>query len=342
MKLKEIAAIVGCPFSGDGELEISGVKSAETASSADITFILGTKYKHYLDTSSAAAFIIPESFPETDRNVIRSANTYHTFARVLELYYQPPFPRGPFVHSSAVIAGNVVMGQNCYIGAHVVIDDDVQLGDNVTILPNTTIYPGVCIGDDVLIHANCVIREYCQIGHRVILQSGAVIGGDGFGFAKTNTGEYYKILQAGRVIIGDDVEIQANACIDRGTLDATIIRQGTKIDNLVQVAHGCQVGENCVFAAQVGLAGSTTVGDNVVLAGQVGVAGHCIIGDNVIATAQTGIPNSVEKDKIVSGTPAIDNKAWLRVSVALTKLPQLLNRVRELENAIDKMKEKQE
>lgn len=342
MKLKEIAAKVGCNFTGDGEREISGVRSAETASSSDITFIIGTKYRNYLDTSAAAAFIIPDSFPETDRNVIRSPNSYHTFAQVMELFYEQPLPRGPFIHSTAVIADDVTMGENCYIGAHVVIDTDVRLGNNVSVLPNTTVYPGVRIGDNVLIHANCVIREYCEIGHRVILQNGAIIGADGFGFAKTNSGEYYKILQAGRVIIENDVEIQANSCIDRGTLDATIIRQGTKVDNLVQVAHGCEVGENCVFAAQVGLAGSTKVGENVILAGQVGVAGHCIIGDNVIATAQTGIPNSVEKDKVVSGTPAIDNKVWLRASVALTKLPQLLNRVRELENIIEKLKEQQE
>jgi UDP-3-O-[3-hydroxymyristoyl] glucosamine N-acyltransferase len=339
MKLKEIAAKVGCPFTGDGDQEISGVKSAETATPGDITFIMNSKYKGYLETSGASAFIIPDAFPETDRNVIRSSNSYLTFAAVLELFYKQPLPHGPFVHPTAIVAENVKMGENCYIGAYVVIDEDVRLGDNVRILPKSTIYRGATIGDDVLIHAHCVIREYCEIGDRVILQNGAVIGADGFGFAKTSSGEYRKILQAGRVILEDDVEIQANACVDRGTLDPTVIRKGTKVDNLVQIAHGCEVGENCVLAAQVGLAGSTKVGDNVMLAGQVGVAGHCIIGDNVIATAQTGIPSSVEKDKIVSGTPSIDNKLWLRSSVALTKLPQLLNRVRELENKIQKLTE---
>jgi UDP-3-O-[3-hydroxymyristoyl] glucosamine N-acyltransferase len=340
MKLKEIAAKVGCPFSGDGELEISGVKSAETAAQGEITFIMSTKYKGFLETSGASAFIIPDSFPDTDQNVIRSPNSYLTFARVLELFYKQPLPRGPFVHPSAIVDDSVTLGDNCYIGAYVVIDEEVRIGDNVRILPNTTIYPGVKIGNDVLIHANCVIREYCEIGHRVILQNGVVIGADGFGFSKTESGEYFKILQAGRVVLEDDVEVQANACVDRGTLDATIIRKGTKVDNLVQVAHGCEIGENCVLAAQVGLAGSTKVGDNVMLAGQVGVAGHCIIGDNVIATAQAGIPSNVEKNKIVSGTPAVDNKIWLRASIALTKLPQLLNRVRELENTIQKLTEK--
>ncbi len=342
MKLKDIAAHVGCPCTGDGDVDIQRVRSVESAEPGDLTFIISRKFIKHLETSRASAFIIPEKFPDTEHPSIRSPNPYYTFARVQEMFYRQPLPEGPFIHPTAVIAEDVAMGENCHIGAHVVIDPGVTLGRNVRILANSTIYTGAVIGDNVLIHSNCVVREYCELGNNVILQNGAVIGADGFGFAKTDTGEYYKILQAGRVILAEGVEVQANTCVDRGTLDDTIVGKGTKLDNLVQIAHGCEIGENTVMAAQVGLAGSTQVGNSVMLGGQVGVAGHCIIGDNVVVTAQSGIPGDVEKNKIISGSPAVDNRLWLRMAAAQSRLPEWVNRIRELEKAVDELKQTHE
>jgi UDP-3-O-[3-hydroxymyristoyl] glucosamine N-acyltransferase len=207
-----------------------------------------------------------------------------------------------------------------------VIGAGARIGDGAVLLSHVVVYPGVIAGRNLFAHAHAVVREGCVLGDNVILQNGVVIGGDGFGFAKRDDGSWQKIPQSGPVRIGNDVEIQSNACIDRASVGATVIADGAKIDNLVQVGHGSTVGENTLLCAQVGLAGSTEVGRNVVLAGQVGVAGHCRIGDGVIATAQSGIPNDVAAGKVVSGYPAIDNRQWLRASAVFQRLPQLLRR----------------
>jgi UDP-3-O-[3-hydroxymyristoyl] glucosamine N-acyltransferase len=201
------------------------------------------------------------------------------------------------------------------------------------------IYPGVKIGHNFLAHCHVSVRENCEIGNNVILQNGVVIGADGYGFAKTADGSYYKIIQSGRVVIEDNVEVQANSTIDRAAIGETRVSRGAKIDNLVQVGHGSSVGENTLLCAQVGLSGSTHVGKNVILTGQVGVAGHCTIGDGAIATAQAGIPSNVEAGKIVSGTPSIDNKLWLKCSAIYRKLPDLYKTLKELEKKVEKLAE---
>jgi UDP-3-O-[3-hydroxymyristoyl] glucosamine N-acyltransferase len=252
-----------------------------------------------------------------------------TFARVLELFYQPP-RYDPAVHPTAVVDPGATIGRHAHIGPYVVVDRDVVIGDNCVLLPHVVIYRGARIGDNFFAHAHAVVREHCRVGDNVILQNGAILGADGFGFAKDDAGRWHKIVQSGPAVLESDVEVQANACIDRASVGETRIARGTKIDNLVQVGHACEVGENSLMCAQVGLAGSTVVGKSVILAGQVGVAGHCHIGDGVTATAQTGIPGDVPPGNVVSGSPAIDHKQWLRCTAVYGRLPELARTFRTL------------
>jgi UDP-3-O-[3-hydroxymyristoyl] glucosamine N-acyltransferase len=259
--------------------------------------------------------------------MLRSKNPYLTFAKAIALFYQAPrYPPG--THPTAVIHSSAKIGTNAHIGPYVVIDENVYIGRNAVLLAHSVIYRDAVIGDNFYAHAHAVVREGCRLGDNVILQNGAVIGGDGFGFAKDNAGRWSKIVQSGPAVLEDDVEVQANACVDRASVGETHIARGAKIDNLVQVGHGSRVGEDTLLCAQAGLAGSTEVGKNVILAGQVGVAGHCKIGDGAIATAQSGIPNDVPAGAVVSGYPAIDNKLWLRCSAVFNKLPELMKAVR--------------
>jgi UDP-3-O-[3-hydroxymyristoyl] glucosamine N-acyltransferase len=210
----------------------------------------------------------------------------------------------------------------------VVIDEDVEIGKNAVLLANVVIYRCVKIGDNFLAHAHAVVREHCRLGNNVLLQNGAVIGADGFGFAKDDLGHWHKIPQPMPVVIEDDVEIQANSCIDRASVGETHIARGTKIDNLVQVGHGSRIGEDSLLASQVGLAGSTEVGNNVILTGQVGVVGHCKIGNGAIVTPQSGVAGDIPGGAIVSGSPAVDHKLWLKYSALLSRLPEIAKAVR--------------
>jgi UDP-3-O-[3-hydroxymyristoyl] glucosamine N-acyltransferase len=264
---------------------------------------------------------------------LRASDPYLAFAQTLTLFYRPP-TLPPGIHPTAVIHSSVRLGKDVSIGAHTVMDRDCIIEDHVVIHPNCTLYAGVLIGRESIIHSNVTIRERCTLGQRVVVQNGACIGSDGFGFAKQPDGQWYKIVQSGRVIIEDDVEIGANTTIDRAAIGQTLIRRGTKIDNLVQVGHSSIVGENSLVCAQVGLAGSTHVGNRVILAGQVGVAGHLTIGDDVVATAQSGIPNSVPSATTVSGYPAIKNRQWLKASAVFSRLPELAREVKEIERRL--------
>jgi UDP-3-O-[3-hydroxymyristoyl] glucosamine N-acyltransferase len=260
--------------------------------------------------------------------MLRSKNPYLDFARALEFFYQPP-KYAPGIHPTAVVHSSAKIGANAHIGPYVVIAEDVVIGDNAVLLAHVVIYRGVNIGNGFLAHAHAVVREFCRIGNNVVLQNGVVVGGDGFGFAKDDKCHWHKIVQSGPTVIEDDVEIQANACIDRASVGETRVSRGAKIDNLVQVGHGSSVGEDTLLCAQVGLAGSTDVGSKVILAGQVGVAGHCTIGDGAIATAQSGIPNDVPAGAVVSGYPAIDNKLWLRCVAVFNRLPEIAKLLRK-------------
>jgi UDP-3-O-[3-hydroxymyristoyl] glucosamine N-acyltransferase len=328
MKLSDIATKIGARLEG-GDLEIESVAGIEEAHAGQLTFIANPKYVPLAKTTKAAAVIVDEKFPAMQKSTLRSKNPYLAFAHALQLFYQPPqYEAG--IHPTAVIHSSARIGKNASVGPYCVVGESVTLGDDCTLVAHVVIYHGVTVGHDFFAHAHAVVREYCKIGNNVILQNGVVIGADGFGFAKDEHGRWQKIVQSGHVVIGDDVEIQAQACIDRAAVGVTQIDRGAKIDNFVQVGHGSAVGEDSLLCAQVGLAGSTEVGKNVILAGQVGVAGHCKIGNGAIMTAQSGVSHDVEPGAMVSGSPAIDNKQWLRAVTIFNKLPELAKRVRKL------------
>ena len=333
MKLSAIASTLDVRLDG-ADCEITGVAGIEEAIEGQITFVANEKYAAAAKTTKASAVIVSEMFPALSTATLRTKNPYLAFARAIPLFYHAPRYR-PGVHSTAVVSESAKVGKGAHIGAYVVVDEDVVIGDNCVLLPHVVIYRGARIGNRFLAHAHAVVREFCQVGDNVTLQNGAVIGADGFGFAKDNEGNWEKITQSGPTILGDAVEVQANACIDRASVGETRIGRDTKIDSLVQVGHGCTIGEHTMLCGQAGLAGSTVVGNNVILAGQVGVAGHCTIGDNVIATAQSGIPNDVAAGKMVSGYPAVENRQWLRSVAMFNKLPDLARKMRDLERKLE-------
>ena len=323
MKLAELAERLGATLQGDPAAQIIGVAGLEDAAPGHLTFVANPKYATLARTTKATAILVEPDFPELATITLRLENPYLAFAKAIEIFYQPP-DYVPGIHPTAVIAPTARIGANAHIGSYVVVGDHVVLGDNATLLPHVVLYPHVRAGANFFAHAHAIVREHCQLGDNVTLQNGAIIGADGFGFAKQSDNTWYKIQQSGPAILEDAVEVQANACIDRASVGETRIHAGAKIDNLVQVGHGSTVGANTLLCAQVGLAGSTIIGKNVILAGQVGVAGHCTVGDGAIATAQTGIPGDVAPGKVVSGYPAIDNRQWLRSVALVNRLPELL------------------
>ncbi|PYR97868.1 MAG: UDP-3-O-(3-hydroxymyristoyl)glucosamine N-acyltransferase [Acidobacteria bacterium] len=334
MKLSDIAARLECVLNGDGDVEITRVVGIDDAGAGHLTFVSNAKYAAKARTTKASAVIVSNEFPEIPVPTLRCSNPYLAFARAVELFYQPP-DAVRRINPAAVISPSAKIGEGASIGPYVVIEDNVRIGNNCTIHPFVHICRGVEIGDNFKAYAHVTVRESSVVGNNVILQDGAKIGTDGYGYAKQDDGTYYKIVQSGIVVLEDDVEVGANATIDRATIGETRVRRGAKIDNLVQVGHASDVGEDTLLCAQVGLAGSSKIGRSVILTGQVGVAGHLEIGDRVVATAQTGIPNSIEPDKIVSGYPAIDNKLWLRSSAIFKRLPDLLKRIETLEKRIE-------
>ncbi|MEQ8188785.1 MAG: UDP-3-O-(3-hydroxymyristoyl)glucosamine N-acyltransferase [Candidatus Eremiobacterota bacterium] len=341
MRLEDIAEKLNCSLTGNGNIEIKRVTGIKEAVEGDLTFLANKRYIPELKRTKASAVIISRDYPEIPLATLRTDNPYLTFAKAVELFYEP-IPVFSGIHPGSVISPGVIIGENPSIHACAVIGDHVVIGDNVTIYPNVTVYPDVIIGNNVVIHSNSVIREHTQIGNNVIIQNGAVIGGDGFAFAKSCDGTYYKIAQIGQVIIEDNVEIQCNSAVDRATVGNTVIKKGTKIDNLVQVGHGCQIGENSILCGLVGLAGTTEVGNNVVLAGQVGVAGHVSIVDNVCVAGQSGVTNSIKEQGIFAGLPSIKASAWKKASVCFEKLPELFKRIKKIEKLLDRFDEKPE
>jgi UDP-3-O-[3-hydroxymyristoyl] glucosamine N-acyltransferase len=333
MKLKELAERLGAELvAGAGgvadEIEVSGVAGIEEAGPGQVTFVANPKYAGLAKATGAAAVIVEPEFQEIAAPTLRVKNSYLAFAKAIECFYASPVYK-PGVHPSAVVDSGARLGARAHVGAYVVVSEGCVVGDDAVLLPHVVLYPGVTVGDRFFAHAHAVVREGCRLGDDVVLQNGAVIGADGFGFAKGPEGRWVKIVQSGPAVLEDGVEVQANACVDRASIGETRIAAGAKIDNLVQVGHGSTVGENTLLCAQVGLAGSTTIGKNVILAGQVGVAGHLTVGDGAIATAQTGIPGDVAPGAVVSGYPAMDNREWLRMMAALKRVPELLKKIRE-------------
>jgi UDP-3-O-[3-hydroxymyristoyl] glucosamine N-acyltransferase len=341
MKLAEIAARLGCELHGDGTVEIHALAPIEEATPGTLTFVANPRYREHLKTTRAAAVIVGTNEADVPLPCLRAPDPYLAFANAIDLFYiPPPLPAG--IHPSAVIAPTATLGHNACVDAFCVIGDGVVIGEGARLDPYVVIYPQARIGNDFRAYARVTIRERVSIGNRVILQSGCVVGGDGFGYVMGAHGTARKITQAGTVVIEDDVEIGANTTIDRATIGATIIRRGAKVDNLVMVAHGCSIGEGSALAAQVGLSGSTHVGRFVRMGGQVGSAGHLRIGDGAQIAAQSGVPNDVPAGAVVAGYPAVDIRTWRRVAAAVLRLPELLRRVRRIEAALGLRRESPE
>ena len=330
MKLSQIADATGAKIeNASPDAEITGVSGIDQAVKGQLTFVHNPKYAAAAKTTRATVVIVDEKFPAISTGMLRTSNPYLAWAKAVELFYQPP-SYAPGIHPTAVVHATAKIGKHAHLGPYVTIDQGAEIGDNAVLLAHVAIYRGAKIGHNFFAHTHSVVREFCRIGDNVLLQNAVIIGSDGFGFAKDDSGHWHKIVQSGNVVVADNVEIQAGTCIDRANVGQTSIGRGTKIDNLVHIGHACTIGEDTLLCAQVGLAGTTDVGNNVILAGQVGVAGHVKIGDGAIAIAQSGIPQDVPAGAMVSGAPAIDHKLWLRCCAIYPKLPEIAKAVRKL------------
>jgi UDP-3-O-[3-hydroxymyristoyl] glucosamine N-acyltransferase len=338
MKLLDLAGALGCEIAGDSGIEISGVAGMEHAGPNQLTFLANPKYAHKVKDSKAGAILATQ--PSEYLPTVISKNPYLDFARALALFYQPPVPP-PGVHPLAFVDPTATVGENASIGPFAYVGAQVTIGKNAVLHPHAVVYTGATIGDDFLAHSHTTVREHCRIGNRVILQNGVVVGGDGFGFAKTAEGTHFKIVQSGVTVIEDDVEIQTLTSVDRATVGESRVKRGAKIDSLVQIGHACVVGEDNIICAQTGLAGSSILGKNVLLAGQVGISGHLTIHDNVIVYAQSGIGGDIKAGSVMSGSPAFEAREWLRSITAFPKLPDLLKTVRQLEKRVAELEKNQ-
>lgn len=320
---------------GHEDLLISAVAGLKDASSGDISFLAHRRYLKDLETTRASAVVLPRDIQFDRLPSIKVENPYYAFAQLLHIFHDLPCKyRG--VDERAVIGKGARIGRDVTIYPYVYLENGVSVGDHVTIYPWTFIGEGSSVGEGSIIYPGVTIREGCQIGCRVIIHGGAVIGGDGFGFV-THQGVHHKIPQVGGVMVEDDVEIGANTTIDRGTVGNTIVRRGTKIDNLVQIAHNVTVGEDCIFAAQVGIAGSTEIGKYVTLAGQAGVTGHIHVGDRVTVAGKGGVTKDAKDGQPLSGMPAIPHRKWLKAMAVFEDLPELRRRLAELTEKIERI-----
>jgi UDP-3-O-[3-hydroxymyristoyl] glucosamine N-acyltransferase len=339
MNLGQIAERLGCSIEGDANLEISGVAAIGEAKKGELTFLADRRYQTALEKSAASAVIVAKETAPAHMAALRSAHPRLDFARAIEMFHPAPhFQEG--IHPTAVVADSAKVGAGAHIGPHCFVDERVEIGRNAVLHSFVAIYRNTRIGDDFFAHSHACVREGSRIGNRVLLQNGVVVGSDGFGFEKQADGRWYKIRQAGIVVIEDDVEIQAHTAIDRATIGETRIGRGTKIDNLVQVGHSCKIGEDTLLCGQVGLSGTTRVGKRCILAGQVGAAGHLNIGDGATITAQSGVPNDVPASAIFSGYPAMENLSWRKSVAVFNRLPELQKEVRLLREEVARWKEK--
>jgi len=338
--LSEIAKLVNGRLEGDPEKKIYGVAPFEYATDDDITFVDSAKLAKKISETKAGAVIVPMDIEAASNNIVQVENPRVAFAKVMDLFYPASKPKSG-ISNSAHIGENIICGKEVFIAPFAVIGNNVTIGDGVVLHSGVSIGDNVKIGNNTLIYPNVTILERCIIGSRVIIHSGSVIGSDGFGFAPDGE-KYYKIPQTGIVQIDDDVEIGAGNTIDRATFGKTWICRGVKTDNLVQIAHNVTVGEDTVIVAQTGIAGSATIGRHVAISGQVAIVGHITVGDNVQIAGKAGVAKSVASGEIVSGTPAIPHRLWLRVQSVIPKLPELKNKIRTIEKRLKTIEEKQE
>ena len=342
-RVTDIAAFLNGEITGNEDVKIFSVSKIEEGKPGTLAFLSNMKYEHFIYTTNASVVLVNKSFvpkAEIKATLIKVDDAYQAFASLLELYIQAKSQQKTGIEQPSFIDETATPGVNIYVGAFAYIGKKARIGNNSKIYPQTFIGENVSIGEDCIIYPGVKIYDDCIIGNRCILHAGSVIGSDGFGFAPQNDSTYKKIPQIGNVLLEDDVEIGANTTIDCGTMESTIIRKGVKIDNLVQVAHNCEVGENTVIAAQTGMAGSTKVGRNCRFGGQVGLAGHLTIGDNVQLGAQAGVANSVKEGETLLLTPAFHVKDAIKASIIFKKLPELRDEVIQLKKEIKLLKSK--
>ncbi len=339
MTVKEIAALIGGTVEGDKNIDIKSIKPIEEAGPEDLTFVANPKYLKAMETSRAAAAICNKDISLTACTAIKVANAYLGFARIMQ-HFHPRKRKTIGVHPQAYVSENARIGQdvNIYPGAY--IGDEAVIGDRVDILPGCFIGDQTTIGEDTLLYANVTIYHACRIGARVIVHSGTVIGSDGYGFASDEQEHHHKIPQVGCVIVEDDVEIGSNCSIDRAVMGATRIGQGTKLDNLIQVAHNVQIGKHCFIVSQVGISGSSKIGSYCKLAGQVGVVGHIEVEDRCIIAAQSGVHNNVKSGEIYLGSPARPMSETRKIFAIQAKLPEIRNDLRKLKKRVEEMENK--
>jgi len=335
LTLNQIAEHVGGRVTGDGNVTIRGAAPFEQAAADQITFADGPKFLKRLAETQAGAVIVPQSFEEGGRTLLQVDNPRVAFARTAARLHPPKLPP-PGIDDRAVIGSNFTCGENVSVAAGVYIGNNVSVGHRSVLRPGVVLEDGVTLGDDVRLHPNVTVYSGCIIGNRVIVHAGSVIGSDGYGFAPEGE-RHVKIPQLGIVQIEDDVEVGANCTIDRATFGITRVGQGTKIDNLVQIAHNVSLGDHTLIVAQAGIAGSTRLGKNVILAGQSGIAGHLSVGDRVIVGPMAGVGKSLEDGEIVSGAPAIPHRRWLRVQRVLPELPEIKKALLSLEKKLEQL-----
>ncbi len=337
-RLAELAERIDGELRGDGEVTIIGAAHIEEAAAGEITFADGPRLQPQCDVSRASALIVPPDLEVSDKPFIVTEDPRLAFSKVLELFAHDSRPSAG-VHPTAVIGENVSLGEGVSVGAHSYIGDDTSVGDRTVVHPLAYVGPEAIIGADSEIHPQVYVGARVQIGDRVAIHAGAAIGPDGFGFLQTEQG-HRKIPQIGTVIIEDDVEVGANATVDRATVSVTRIGAGTKIDDQVHVAHNCVIGRNCLLCGLVGIAGSTTVGDNVVMGGQAGVNDHVEIADDIVLAAQAGVFGNLEEPGIYSGYPARPHGEQLRLMALTRRLPKLVDRINELESIVAELRDR--
>ncbi|NDF60499.1 MAG: UDP-3-O-(3-hydroxymyristoyl)glucosamine N-acyltransferase [Crocinitomicaceae bacterium] len=335
---EQIAGILDGEIIGDATSKVNGLAKIEEGSVGKLSFLANSKYEEYIYTTESSICIVNKTFEPSKTlppllTLIKVDDAYACFAQLLEFYDQIRL-KEPKIEQPSFIAEKAIIGEEVYIGAFAYISDHARIGKNVKIYPNAYIGDNVTIGDNTIIYSGVSVYRDCEIGSNCIIHSGVVIGSDGFGFAPDENGSYKKIPQIGNVVIEDDVEIGANATVDRATMGSTIIRKGVKLDNLVQIAHNVEVGQNTVMAAQVGVAGSAKIGKQVMIGGQAGIAGHLFIADNSKIVAQSGIPNSVKKEATLMGSPGIPMEDFKKSYFGFRKLPYILNKLQELDKKI--------
>jgi UDP-3-O-[3-hydroxymyristoyl] glucosamine N-acyltransferase len=332
MTITELAAMIGAELRGSGDIEIRGVAAIGEAREGDVTYLSDQKHRLDLAACRASAVIISADMQDVSIPALVVKNPRYAFALALGIFYRKPYQPGG-ISDRAVIGKDVVLGNDLTVHPYAVVADGATIGSRVTLYPGVYVGGGSSIGDDVILYPNVSIREGVSLGCRVIIHSGTVIGSDGFGFV-TDGGQHHKIPQVGGVIIEDDVEIGANCAIDRATLGNTLIKKGTKLDNMVHVAHNVTIGENCLLAGQSGVAGSSTLGNYVVVGGKVAISDHLAIEDRVMIAGGSGVAHDVPSGQVIAGYPAIPIRDWLKVQAVLPRLPELKKKLSGLEQRV--------